>query len=190
MTGAGFPHSEILGSRFVCQLPEAYRRLPRPSSAPGAKASTLCTYKLQPQKTKMLASTVQFSNNDQAHHQPPTPNHPPTRRAGCAGPVAPDHPPHPTTTPKSDGPVQARSEETPRNRAAVPSGPNSVSRAHPVPTSPVPSPPRRGVLRAGRQQAGCSRRSTREHHPPHIRRWRGPWPNRHEPAGRCSLERR
>ena len=42
MTAAGFPHSDILGSRFVCQLPEAYRRLRRPSSAPGAKASTLC----------------------------------------------------------------------------------------------------------------------------------------------------
>ena len=42
MTPAGFPHSDILGSRFVCQLPEAYRRLQRPSSAPSAKASTLC----------------------------------------------------------------------------------------------------------------------------------------------------
>ena len=42
MTAAGFPHSDILGSRFVCQLPEAYRRLQRPSSAPSAKASTLC----------------------------------------------------------------------------------------------------------------------------------------------------
>ena len=29
---AGLPHSEILGSMLVCQLPEAYRRLPRPSS--------------------------------------------------------------------------------------------------------------------------------------------------------------
>ena len=29
---AGFPHSEIPGSRLVCQLPGAYRRLPRPSS--------------------------------------------------------------------------------------------------------------------------------------------------------------
>ena len=47
MTAGGFPHSEILGSQLVCQLPEAYRRLRRPSSAPGAKASTLCPYKLQ-----------------------------------------------------------------------------------------------------------------------------------------------
>ena len=39
---AGFPHSEILESQLGCQLLEAYRRLLRPSSAPGAKASTVC----------------------------------------------------------------------------------------------------------------------------------------------------
>ena len=33
---AGFPHSEIPGSMLVCQLTEAYRRLPRPSSPPTA----------------------------------------------------------------------------------------------------------------------------------------------------------
>lgn len=42
MTGARFPHSEIPGSQSGCRLPEAYRRLPRPSSAPDAKASTVC----------------------------------------------------------------------------------------------------------------------------------------------------
>ena len=36
----GFPHSGILGSKLVRQLPEAYRSPPRPSSALGAKAST------------------------------------------------------------------------------------------------------------------------------------------------------
>ena len=40
---AGFPHSEILGSMSVYRLPEAYRRLLRPSSAPTAKASTVCS---------------------------------------------------------------------------------------------------------------------------------------------------
>ena len=39
----GFPHSDILGSQLVYQLPEAYRRLLRPSSAPDAKASTVCS---------------------------------------------------------------------------------------------------------------------------------------------------
>lgn len=33
---AGFPHSEIFGSKPVCRLPEAYRRLLRPSSPPTA----------------------------------------------------------------------------------------------------------------------------------------------------------
>ena len=44
----GFPHSEISGSKLICQLPEAYRRLPRPSSPVIAKASTICTYSLDP----------------------------------------------------------------------------------------------------------------------------------------------
>jgi hypothetical protein len=42
MTSAGLPHSETPGSTLGCQLPGAYRRLPRPSSAPDAKASTVC----------------------------------------------------------------------------------------------------------------------------------------------------
>ena len=42
ITGARFPHSEIPGSKSGCRLPEAYRRLPRPSSAPDAKTSTVC----------------------------------------------------------------------------------------------------------------------------------------------------
>jgi hypothetical protein len=43
MTSAGFPHSEILESQPGCRLLEAYRRLQRPSSAPGAKTSTVCS---------------------------------------------------------------------------------------------------------------------------------------------------
>ena len=42
----GFPHSDISGSKLVCQLPEAFRRLLRPSSPMIAKASTTCTYSL------------------------------------------------------------------------------------------------------------------------------------------------
>ena len=42
----GFPHSETPGSKLVCQLPGAYRRLPRPSSPVIAKASTVCAYSL------------------------------------------------------------------------------------------------------------------------------------------------
>ena len=44
----GFPHSEISGSKLICQLPEAYRRLSRLSSPIIAKASTTCSYSLDP----------------------------------------------------------------------------------------------------------------------------------------------
>ncbi len=44
----GFPHSDISGSKLICQLPEAFRRLSRPSSPVIAKASTMCTYSLVP----------------------------------------------------------------------------------------------------------------------------------------------
>jgi hypothetical protein len=46
ITGDGFPHSEIRGSMAVQRLTAAYRSRPRPSSAPGAKASTMCPYSL------------------------------------------------------------------------------------------------------------------------------------------------
>ena len=43
---AGFPHSEIFGSKSVCRLPGAYRRLQRLSSPLTAKASTVCASSL------------------------------------------------------------------------------------------------------------------------------------------------
>jgi hypothetical protein len=49
ITTGGFPHSEIPGSTLDQQLPEAYRSRPRPSSAPGAKASTVCPSSLDSQ---------------------------------------------------------------------------------------------------------------------------------------------
>jgi hypothetical protein len=42
----GFPHSDIVGSKLVYQLPYAFRRLLRPSSPLIAKASTMCAYSL------------------------------------------------------------------------------------------------------------------------------------------------
>src|SRR5660398_212332 len=49
------PHSEISGSKLICQLPEAYRRLSRPSSPIIAKASTTCSYSLDPITLTSLA---------------------------------------------------------------------------------------------------------------------------------------
>jgi hypothetical protein len=41
MPPRGFPHSEIFGSNGCTHLTEAYRSVPRPSSAQDAKASTV-----------------------------------------------------------------------------------------------------------------------------------------------------
>ena len=73
MTG-GFPHSEIFGSKVVCHLPEAYRRLLRLSSPPDAKASTLCPslltnalavlsgeLTLRPGSTEPASSSIQYA---------------------------------------------------------------------------------------------------------------------------------
>ena len=46
ITSGGFPHSEISGSKVGQHLTRAYRSRPRPSSALGAKASTVCPYSL------------------------------------------------------------------------------------------------------------------------------------------------
>ena len=43
----GFPQSEIHGYNAYLQLPVAYRSLSRPSSAPDAKASALCSFSLE-----------------------------------------------------------------------------------------------------------------------------------------------
>ena len=53
---SGFPHSDIAGSQFFCQLPNAFRRLTRPSSPIIAKASTWCTYSLD----SIIWSTFDF----------------------------------------------------------------------------------------------------------------------------------
>lgn len=56
----GFPHSDICGSKLICQLPAAFRRLPRPSSPVIAKASTTCTCLLDP-ITSPSYSAITFS---------------------------------------------------------------------------------------------------------------------------------
>ena len=43
ITAHGFPHSDICGCNARLQLTAAFRSLPRPSSAPSAKASALCS---------------------------------------------------------------------------------------------------------------------------------------------------
>ena len=62
MTGAGFPHSDIHGSKLGRQLTVAFRSHPRPSSVLDAKASTVGPLYLG--RTKMLVLAMQFSRND------------------------------------------------------------------------------------------------------------------------------
>ena len=54
ITTRRFPHSEILGSTDGQLLPEAYRSRPRPSSALGAKASTVCPFSLDSKEHVLL----------------------------------------------------------------------------------------------------------------------------------------
>jgi hypothetical protein len=53
ITTRRFPHSEIPGSKVGQHLPRAYRSRPRPSSAPGAKASTVCPCSLDQKRTRV-----------------------------------------------------------------------------------------------------------------------------------------
>jgi hypothetical protein len=57
ITGRGFPHSGINGSKAVQHLTVAYRSRPRPSSAPDAKASTVCPYYLDGDQQLVRAAT-------------------------------------------------------------------------------------------------------------------------------------
>ena len=63
----GFPHSEISGSKSVCRLPEAYRRLLRPSSPLAAKASTVYAYSLD---YITQNSHFQLAFRQTLHHRP------------------------------------------------------------------------------------------------------------------------
>jgi hypothetical protein len=139
ITGAGLPHSETPGSTLGCQLPGAYRRLPRPSSAPDAKASTVCPQKLEHnKKTEMLAFTMQFSKHERKpthnHHQHPpanprTKNQEPTKQKRYGGQDRPAHPrPHPPNPAEgtADGPTREKTEH-----------PTSTTARRPFPQDPT-----------------------------------------------------
>ncbi len=60
ITSGEFPHSEIPGSMTGQRLPRAFRSRPRPSSALGAKASTVCPCSLD-QKNTGIDVAMEFS---------------------------------------------------------------------------------------------------------------------------------
>ena len=154
MNPAGFPHSDILGSSLGCQLLEAYRRLLRPSSAPGAKASTVCPYQLNHRHSiKMLRvhyAVLKPRAGNQAHTQP----HTHTSRQSNRRP-----------DPESNQHIHA----------PVPSGPNSVP-DHPSAHTSFPSHPQAGVLTNTEHRNSHSRRSTHEQPPQDTRPGSGPEP--------------
>src|SRR5579862_1299127 len=65
ITSGEFPHSEIPGSQNGQLLPRAYRSRPRPSSALGAKASTVCPCSLD-QKNTGIDVAMEFSRSTRA----------------------------------------------------------------------------------------------------------------------------
>ena len=69
ITSGEFPHSEILGSQDGQLLPQAYRSRPRPSSALGAKASTVCPCSLD-QKNTGIDVAMEFSRSARARARP------------------------------------------------------------------------------------------------------------------------
>src|SRR5690606_21348122 len=66
-TRARFPHSDPHGSKLGCQLPAAYRDLPRPSSAPGDKASTVGRTHFATTDTRCSRT---LSTNQNTSHKP------------------------------------------------------------------------------------------------------------------------
>lgn len=90
----------------------------------------------------MLASTVQFSNNDQDHHQHPPPTPPPAPPQGehhqqlMWKTDGPDHPHATDTRPATTGTVQGSTH----HRRLFPQDPTVCLDADPVP-DPAPFPP-------------------------------------------------
>jgi hypothetical protein len=204
ITSAGLPHSETPGSKSGCRLPEAYRRLPRPSSAPDAKASTVCPKKLhthkhntnndrnqnpQPQRLQIPA---QRCSRPLCSSQTTTSTHPkpPTKRDQQQAQPPEETNPHPpdTATPHPSG-------VTPPHHAGAgcrfPQNPNSVP-GHPrTPTRPSHSNPPQGRA-GGTNQAGTQDRPNNQcstpSEPPTT-----PTPPQGQTTtmgSKCSLERR
>jgi hypothetical protein len=201
MTGARLPHSEIPGSTSGCRLPEAYRRLPRPSSAPDAKASTVRPQKLEhTRRSKLLKILNQKPAGSRRNPQSRLRD----ARVHCA---VLKQQPAPQPTPhrhEEEGPETRETQTTtPRpDPKTEPQGPQG-----PFPQDPTACPathPPEAHRSHSRQQPGGTSRVTRTgdrvtsappmSNPPgrHPLPRDGSWiPQAHRPRrSRCSLERR
>ena len=157
ITAAGFPHSETPGSQPGCRLPGAYRRLQRPSSAPGAKASTVCPYKLGTTKPQL-----------HIRREPPAPEKgqgaPGTR---CSRPLCSSQETDSTASPRPEPGTTASSLQRRPGHTPASSGPNSVP-TQDQPPSPRSGPPQKGnrTSRRRKRTRVNSQRSTRKHKRP------------------------
>src|SRR2546421_11661495 len=87
ITSGEFPHSEILGSQDGQLLPQAYRSRPRPSSALGAKASTVCPCSLDQKNTGIRCRYGVFKVHA-SFRRPPHEKNRPRAAVKPAGPVS------------------------------------------------------------------------------------------------------
>jgi hypothetical protein len=165
MTPAGLPHSDTPGSQLGCQLPRAYRRLQRPSSALDAKASTMCP-------SQLVTQTLNKNYKDTPPHHPQSraagplqkqsdnnPHTPkqqePTGRCQMLAstiqiPNTPPTNPHPTGNHRTEKGKEAQKNQptppdrphTPAGRATglIPQGPTACQNHHPHPAPPGSTP--------------------------------------------------
>ena len=189
---AGFPHSDTPGSQLGCQLPGAYRRLQRPSSALDAKASTMCpsqlattnttphptTGRVQRRRRPATKETHTTTGQTGRHAQiqnPPT--HTPTaiqhsysvriRVSGrCSRPLSTSQtttPHHPPPARRADGGV-AGPKHSPTT-THQPGGPRGAGEAS-EPQQCVPTPGWPSITQSGPRGRGMGvdGTSTNEHH--------------------------
>ena len=177
MTGAGFPHSETHGSQLGRQLPVAYRSPLRPSSAPGAKASTVRPYQLTRKDAR-----VHCPDHKRHTHTPPDPGQQ-TRPPGATSPThtttptsthhhtthtpAPTTPPpHKRTTGRQDDKNTGQRDDEHQQTSVLSGNPT----AHQM--SPTRQPPPHSENHPAHNNPKATtgkqgERSTHEHHPDH-----------------------
>ena len=136
MTPAGLPHSDTPGSQLGCQLPRAYRRLQRPSSALDAKASTMCPSQLVSQTLNKNYKDTQphhHHNQGSSRATTKTKDNNQTVVARCSRPLSTcqtPHPPTPKTHTHSTRPGKGGTEKTnpphlSRATGLIPQGPTA-----------------------------------------------------------------
>ena len=189
MTGARFPHSDTLGSQLGWQLPEAYRSLQRPSSAPDAKASTVCPYQLGHKDARVHCVVLKVRANPHSDTVAYThkPGRSPTRKRSRPD-TSHHHQPHPQVHPAMTARLSPRSHPSPQDPTAYPT--------HPPPPGPFHS------TTPHKESDSCTKNpAAREHElisvPPMsttraCTSLNGPGPQHHQrdTRARCSLERR